>query len=183
MKLAYDVTNSDGTNTTAHDPLSISTCLVTTTPCPTADLNPKLNTSFCSSDWILRLQPITYEVNSSNAADPQLIRVQNGTTTVLADQVIGFKVGAAAWSVNDDVGGSSPPPPYSYFASNAPSATNVGYSNEWWLIRSLQVSLIGRTTPVSDPTYVYRNGFDGGPYQIESAMVVINPRNMSMNNN
>jgi len=183
VKLIFNATNTDGTNTAANDPLSITTCLISSTPCPTADLNPKLNTSFCSGDWILRLQPITYSVNTSNAADPQLVRTQNGTTTVVADQIIGFKVGAAAWSVNDDVGGSSPPPPYSYFASNASTASNVGYSNEWWLIRSVQVSLIGRTTPVTDPTYTYTNGFDGGHYQIESAMVVINPRNMSMNNN
>ena len=99
------------------------------------------------------------------------------STSILADQVIGFKVGAAAWNVTDDT------IPYSYNASAAFAATPPGYNNEFWLIRSVQISLIARTTPVTDPTYTYRNGFDSGPYQIESVMVVVNPRNMTMNNN
>ena len=72
VKLTFNVTNSDGTNTTTNDPLTITTCLVSTTPCPAGDLNPKLNTSFCSTDWILRLAPITYQVSTANAADPPL---------------------------------------------------------------------------------------------------------------
>jgi type II secretory pathway pseudopilin PulG len=177
VKLTFNVTNSDGTNTTANDPLSITTCLVGTLPCPAADLNPKLNTSFCYTDWILRLAPITYQVSTANAADPVLTRTQGGTTSNLAEQVIGFKVGAAAWNVTDDT------IPYSYFASNSAASSPAGYSNQWWLIRSIQVALIARTTPVTDPTYTYRNGFDGGPYQIESEIATVNPRNLSMNNN
>jgi prepilin-type N-terminal cleavage/methylation domain-containing protein len=176
VKLVFDVTNSDGTNTTTNDPLTITTCLVTTTPCPAGDLNPKLNTSFCSTDWILRLAPITYQVSTATASDPELTRTQGGTTSVLAEQVIGFKVGAVAWNVTDDT------IPYSYFASNSSSSTPVGYSNEWWLIRSVQVALISRTTPNPGSTYTYRNGFDGGPYQIESEIATVNPRNLSMNN-
>jgi len=177
VKLTFNVTNSDGTNTTTNDPLSITTCLVSTLPCPAADLNPKLNTSFCYTDWILRLAPITYQVSTVNAADPVLTRTQGSTTSNLAEQVIGFKVGAAAWNVTDDT------IPYSYFASNSAASSPAGYSNQWWLIRSIQVALIARTTPVSDPTYTYRNGFDGGPYQIESEIATVNPRNLSMNNN
>lgn len=177
VKLAFNVTNTDGTNSSTNDPLSITTCLVSTTPCPAADLNPKLNTSFCSTDWILRLQPITYQVSTATASDPELTRTQGGTTSVLAEQVIGFKVGAIAWNATDDNS------TYSYAASNSSSSTPFGYSNEWWLIRSVQVALIGRTTPNPGPTYTYRNGFDGGPYQVESEIATINPRNMSMNNN
>jgi prepilin-type N-terminal cleavage/methylation domain-containing protein len=176
VKLIFNATNTDGTNTTTNDPLTITTCLVTTTPCPAGDLNPKLNTSFCSTDWILRLAPITYQVSTATASDPELTRTQGGTTSVLAEQVIGFKVGAVAWNVTDDT------IPYSYFASNSSSSTPVGYSNEWWLIRSVQVALIARTTPNPGSTYTYRNGFDGGPYQIESEIATVNPRNLSMNN-
>jgi len=176
VKLIFNVTNTDGTNTVANDPLTITTCLVTTTPCPAGDLNPKLNTSFCSTDWILRLAPITYQVNTATASDPELTRTQGGTTSVLAEQVIGFKVGAVAWNVTDDA------IPYSYFASNSSTSTPAGYSNEWWLIRSVQVALIARTTPNPGSTYTYRNGFDGGPYQIESEIATVNPRNLSMNN-
>ena len=82
-----------------------------------------------------------------------------------------------AWNVTSDT------IPYSYFASNTAASSPAGYSNEWWLIRSVQVALIARTTPVTDPTYTYRNGFDGGPYQIESEIATVNPRNLSMNNN
>jgi prepilin-type N-terminal cleavage/methylation domain-containing protein len=177
VKLTFNVTNSDGTNTTANDPLSITTCLVSTLPCPAADLNPELNTSFCHTDWILRLAPITYQVSTANPADPVLTRTQGGTTSNLAEQVIGFKVGAVAWNVTSDT------IPYSYFASNTAASSPAGYSNEWWLIRSVQVAMIARTTPVTDPTYTYRNGFDGGPYQIESEIATVNPRNLSMNNN
>jgi len=176
VKLTFNVTNSDGTNTSSNDPLSITTCLVTTTPCPAGDLNPKLNTSFCYTDWILRLAPVTYSVSTTNASDPELIRTQGGTSSVLAEQVIGFKVGAIAWNTTDDNS------TYSYYASNSSTSTPVGYSNEWWLIRSVQIALIGRTTPNPGSTFTFRNGFDGGPYQIESEIATINPRNMSMNN-
>jgi prepilin-type N-terminal cleavage/methylation domain-containing protein len=177
VKLTFNPTNADGTNTAANDPLSITTCLVSTLPCPAASLNPKLNTSFCSTDWILRLAPITYQVDTSVPADPKLVRVQAGVASTLAEQVIGFKVGAVAWNATSDA------IPYSYNAPNTSTATPAGYSNMWWLIRSVQVSLIARTTPVTDPTYTYRNAFDGGPYEIESELAVVNPRNMSMNNN
>jgi prepilin-type N-terminal cleavage/methylation domain-containing protein len=177
VRLAFNVTNADGTNTAANDPLSVTTCLVGTTPCPVASLNPKLNTGFCSTDWILRLAPITYRVDTTVASDPKLVRTESGTTSTLAEQIIGFKIGAVAWNMTDDT------TPYSYLATNTSAQSPAGYSNMWWLIRSVQVSLIARTTPITDPTYTYRNGFDGGPYQIESEMAVVNPRNMSMNNN
>jgi hypothetical protein len=45
----------------------------------------------------------------------------------------------------------------------------------------VRVSLIGRTNPNPDPTYTFRNTFDGGPYQVVDANVVINPRNITMN--
>jgi prepilin-type N-terminal cleavage/methylation domain-containing protein len=148
-----------GTNTSTSDPLAITTVN-----------NSKLSTSFCYNDWIMRLSPITYQVDTTTATNPKLDRVQAGVTSVVAEQVIGFKVGALARNSTDITSG------YSYNSSS-------GYSNEWWYVRSLQVSLIARTTPVSDPTYVFRNGFDGGPYQIESAMTIVNPRNLSLNNN
>jgi hypothetical protein len=132
-------------------------------------------------------------VDTSTPSNPHLVRTQGGAVSspctapvcsVLADQVIGFKVGAALWNTTttDQCG------IYNYFAANAigticnSGAGTSGYNNEFWLVRSLQISLIGRTTPVTDPTYTYRNGFDNGPYQIESVSVVVNPRNLTMNN-
>jgi hypothetical protein len=43
--------------------------------------------------------------------------------------------------------------------------------------------MIGRTNPNPDPSYTFRNTFDGGPYQVLDSTVVINPRNMTMNGN
>jgi hypothetical protein len=49
------------------------------------------------------------------------------------------------------------------------------------LVRAIRVSLIGRTAP--DYRTRYTNSFDSGPYQVQGTAVVINPRNMSMNDN
>jgi hypothetical protein len=48
-------------------------------------------------------------------------------------------------------------------------------------VRSVRTSIIARTPPSSDPNYPFRNSFDGGAYQILGASVVVNPRNLSMN--
>ena len=183
VKLVFSVTNADGTNSALHDPLGITT----------VSANTKLNVNYCSNDWIMRLQPVTYSVDTTDPSVPKLVRAQAGTTTVLAEQIIGFKIGAAAWNTkgNDDASTASDATAYSYVSSNndanndcsTQSSSPWGYCNQWWLIRSVQVSLIGRTTPVTEPTYKYRNGFDQGPYQIESVVTSINPRNLSMNNN
>lgn len=190
VKLTFSATNTDGTNSAANDYLFLTQTSYTTS----ASGNPYVGTTqFCSPDWVVRLAPITYSVDTSNAANPQLVRTEGGAVTspctapacsVLAQQVIGFKVGAALWATTDDCG------IYNYYASNPigvpplcdAGANTSGYNNEFWLIRSIQISLIGRTTPNLSPTYTYRNGFDNGPYQIESVSVVVNPRNLSMNN-
>lgn len=176
VKLSFSVTNGDGSNSAANDPLNLTT----------NNTNPKLGTQFCSDDWVIRLAPITYWADTSNPSDPKLVRTQGGTVSspctapacsVLAEQIIGFKVGAMIWNNTDDSG------TYNFYASNLTTATpNPGYNNQFWLVRSLQISLIGRTTPATDPTYTYRNGFDNGPYQIESVSVVVDPRNLTMNN-
>jgi hypothetical protein len=44
------------------------------------------------------------------------------------------------------------------------------------------VSLIGRTSP-SNADSEFRNSFDNGRYQVQGIAVVVNPRNMSMNDN
>ena len=54
------------------------------------------------------------------------------------------------------------------------------HPNEFNLIRSVRVSIIGRTQP--NPTNPYRNPFDSGPYQIRGNSIIVNPRNLTMNN-
>ena len=154
VKLAHNPTAVDGTNNLTNDPLGISN---------TADAN-KLGMQFCSTDWVLKLAPITYSVDASDPTDPKLVRTQNGQPSVIAEQIIGFKVGASIWNgTTDDT--------YSFDANS--------YKHDWSLIRSVRVSMIGRTP--SDLGSPFRNSFDGGPYKIQSISVVINPRNLSMN--
>jgi len=187
VKFTFNATNSDGSNSLANDPLDITAC--GGTPCPTS-LNPPpaplpvlatyLGNQYCGSDWIIKLAPIIYQVNSSNATDPQLVRVQGGTTTVVMDQVIGFKIGAALWnSIADTVS-----PQYYYNASlydvnnSTPPPYDAAYLFSF--VRSLRISLIARTQPSSDPSFTFTNAFDGGRYQVQGASVVVNPRNLSM---
>jgi hypothetical protein len=113
---------------------------------------------------VLKLSPITYQVDATDPTDPKLTRTQGGQTNVIAEQIIGFKVGAAVWNGTTDV-------TYSFDAST--------YNHDWSLIRAVRVSMIGRTP--ADSTNNFRNSFDGGAYKIESVSVVINPRNLSMN--
>jgi len=129
-----------------------------------------LTDTFSQYDWVVRLSPITYCVNTANTADPQLMRVQSGTANALMDQVVGFKVGAALW--NNPTATSTFQ--YNYNSNTYPIA------NEFNLIRSVRVSLIGRTQP--NPTNPYRNPFDQGPYQIRGNSIIVNPRNLTMNN-
>ncbi len=160
VELQHNASNSDGTNSAADDPLGITT-----------NANSKLGVTFCTSDWILKLEPITYEADASDPNDPKLVRIQDGTSVTMMDQVIGFRVGAAIWNAST----SSTSATYNYDAST--------YYNpyDFTLIRSLRMSLVARTTPSTDPSYSFRNSFDGGPYQVQGISVVVNPRNLSMN--
>jgi hypothetical protein len=58
---------------------------------------------------------------------------------------------------------------------------NADYASNYYLVRSMRISLIARTTPSNDPAYDFINPFDGGKYQVQGASIVVNPRNMSMN--
>jgi hypothetical protein len=121
-------------------------------------------------------------VDVSNPQDPKLVRqVGTNPADTIAEQIIGFKVGAATWAPNIANGSFADTLTYSFYSQNAATASPPGYSGDYEQVRSVRVSLIGRTTPNPDPTYTFRNMFDGGPYQVVDATVVINPRNITMN--
>ena len=145
----------------------------------------KLGTQFCLGALVAKITPVTYKVDTTVPSDPKLIREQpSGNTAndvVLAEQVIGFKVGAILWNNCTSTCTSDDESTYNYDTSTY-SSGGTTVANDYTLIQSVQIQLIGRTTPNFAPTYVFRNGFDQGPYQIESASVVINPRNITMNN-
>jgi prepilin-type N-terminal cleavage/methylation domain-containing protein len=160
VSLPLNASNADGTNSNANDPLSISTVASSV-----------LGTSFCGTDWLMVISPTTYTVNATNSSDPVLVRTRGGVTDNIADQVIGFKVGAAFLgdtTANDVLEYHFNPADYGYNFS---------------LIRSVRISIIGRTNPHPDAAYTFRNTFDQGPYQVMGSTVVMNPRNLSMNGN
>jgi len=195
VKFVFKKTIADGTNpysaSTPQDPLHITDCMGDS-PCT---VNNKLQTQFCGNDWILKLAPITYQVDTSNSANPVLTRtVGSGSAVTVMEQVIGFKVGAAIWnaSVGTDTDDTTCSPtsalicPFNYSAKTYwntntgwPATPDMGYN--FSLVRAVRVSLIGRTTPNNDPNYQFRNTFDNGPYQVQGTAVVVNPRDLSMN--
>jgi prepilin-type N-terminal cleavage/methylation domain-containing protein len=165
VKLPHNPTGADGTSTEfgIADSLNAN----------------KLGTQFCDTDWVLKLSPITYSVDVTAPKNPKLIRqVLGGTPDVVAEQIIGFRVGASARVGLVDE-------PYSFNAAAQSPANgctaNCGYENDWSQVRAVRISLIARTPPNNDPTDTFRNSFDGGPYRIQGASVTINPRNLSMN--
>jgi prepilin-type N-terminal cleavage/methylation domain-containing protein len=162
VKLAHNPTAADGTNGPPNDPSSSQN----NDPLGlTLDAdNNKLGAQFCTTDWVLKLAPVTYKVDASDPTNPKLVRTQNGLSNVIAEQIIGFKVGAAMWN------GAS---------EGAYNFDSSSYAYDWQRVRAIRISLIGRTA--SDPANNFRNTFDGGPYKIESVSVVVNPRNLSMN--
>ena len=161
-------TTTPGLNTTTNDQYNMTT-----------NANTMLGESYCSTDWALRLTPIQYSVDISDPTNPTLTRTVAGTVQTLsqktlATQIIGFKVGASLFNNVTDTDTTT----YSFDASSYNNGTSIPYN--YTMVRSIMVSLIGRTKPVTDPTYVFRNSFDQGAYEIQGVSVVVNPRNMSM---
>lgn len=215
-------TYSDGSNVMSNDPMDISSCdrssftslysttSPTTTSCPVpgsaSPFTPNYflanGNNFCgTSDWIVKLRPISYQVcagpgspstpyacdqsaNSPDIADPKLYRTQNNVSSIVMDQILGFKVGASVLNTLDDSFGSTP-----YYNYNS-STYQVGTLLEGWnfsLVRSVRISMIARSDPATttasmgSKTGTYRNPFDGGAYQVRGTVIIIDPRNLSMN--
>ena len=198
VQFTFDATRNDGSNSLANDPLDIAACGGTTCPTsgcggttlcpqppPQGSLPPPayLGDQYCGGDWILKLSSISYYVNTSNSNDSQLIRKQAGNTIAVMDQVIGFKLGATIRnSITDTMN-----PQYNYDAStyNVNNSSPPPYDSPYMfsLVRSVRVSLIARTQPSTDPSFTFRNAFDGGAYQVQGASVVVNPRNLNLSPN
>jgi prepilin-type N-terminal cleavage/methylation domain-containing protein len=160
VQLQHNPTAADGSNSGSADPLGLTT-------------NPgnKLGSTFCPTDWVLKISPVIYKVDATNPANPKLTRIQGGVTSVVADQIVGFKVGASIWNAATATSNDN----YNFDAST--------YAFDYSSIRSIRISLIGRTASLNSGQSAYRNSFDGGPYRIEAISTVINPRNLSMKDN
>lgn len=159
-----------------------------------------LNYPFPNGSYIIDLgtggNDITYAVQNSptNANDPQLLRCLGVTctaanSTVLSDQVIGFKIGAALW--DNAAQGATEIANYFYNSANycSDAVNNADCTqvpppandpNDFNLIRAVRISMIGRTTPRSDISVSnFQNSFDNGPYWVQQASVAVDLRNMS----
>jgi hypothetical protein len=156
ITLTFNSTDINGINTPTNDKLGISTQAFDTSD------NDQLGIQYCQStgDWVVKLSSITYTVDAANRLTRQ---VGSNPSDVVADQVIAFKVGGSLFAAAGGTSGS-----YRY---DAPA-----YKPN--LIRSVRVSLIGRTPPTVTS---FKNAFDGGNYKIEALSLIINPRNLSMN--
>ena len=173
VNITYSPTNANGTNSSANDPFGLT---LTVPPATDPD---QLTDQFCpaTGDYVVALSYVKYSVNGSN----QLVRTTAATVVnpdIIADNIIGFKVGAATYGTGS---GTTSSPSYSFNASNATTATPAGYNNQFTMIRSIRVSLIGRTQPGQFTGSDFRNSYDGGQYRIQALSLVINPRNLSMN--
>lgn len=166
--------NPNGSN---EDPLGISNSAALTTK------NNAIGFVFCGTNaYALKLlPPITYSVDTTtNAANPTLIKTVSGVSSVISEQVLGFKVGASVRNNTGSVdyyyqdaaptpGGTAPTG-----GCTAASVSDCGYNADWSQIRSIRVTLTARSSSaatVTNPT----------AYRVEAASVVINPRNLSMN--
>jgi prepilin-type N-terminal cleavage/methylation domain-containing protein len=175
INITYGATNANGTNAAGaggNDPFGLTWVV------PTVN-DPGLGDQFCPStgDYVVPLSYVTYGVNGTN----QLTRTTAANVAnpdIIADQIIGFKVGAATYQSG---GSSTSTPSYSFNASNTPAQSPPGYNSDFTLIRSIRVSIIGRTPPGQFTGSGFRNTFDGGQYRIQALSLVINPRNLSMN--
>jgi prepilin-type N-terminal cleavage/methylation domain-containing protein len=157
VQLNHNATNSDGSNSSTNDPLGMTTTS-----------NSSLGATFCPTDWVMKLAPVTYFVDTTNSSDPKLSRTQNGTTNVVAEQIIGFKVGATIWNAASNTSSEF----YNFSASS--------YSYNYSLVRSVEISLIGRTPPNQSGPNNFTNSFDGGNYYIQAIDIEVDPRNLSM---
>jgi prepilin-type N-terminal cleavage/methylation domain-containing protein len=182
VTLTFGQTLSNGTNSAAtNDPLS----LTTTANIDSALIPTTLTNSFCSgTDWVVKIAPITYQVDATTTpTNPTLTRTENGIVSPIASQIIGFKLGASTVVLNGlNIAGSS-----GAYCYNAASSTTPCYDNQFDQIRSIRISLIGRTPPqiytnsnVNSAT-LFTNSFDGQPYKIQALSIIVNPRNLSMN--
>jgi prepilin-type N-terminal cleavage/methylation domain-containing protein len=182
VSLAYGATNGNGTNTSAaNDRLN----LTLTANVDPALVSTTLTDSFCSgTDWVVKVAPIQYSVDTAiDPTGPTLVRTENGIENPIASQIIGFKVGATTVVLNGGVASSSS----AAYCYNSGYTTSPCYDNQFDQVRSIRISVIGRTPPkqysnsnVYSPTS-FTNSFDGQPYKIQALSIIVNPRNLSMN--
>jgi prepilin-type N-terminal cleavage/methylation domain-containing protein len=165
IQVSFTKTLAGGAPASLPDPMGIIT---------NGDSDQLTNIFDPGQDYAIHLSAISYGIDTTDPTNPKLVRVPYGTPlagaqNVIAEQIIGFKVGAwNTWSGN-----------YVYDSTAPKGAT--GYGGDWTSIKAVRIDLTARTPLNSDPSATsFRNKLDGGPYQVQKISVVINPRNLSM---
>ncbi len=182
FSFARTTTSGTVTGVNANDPLSMAKQPINDKVNDTntgATYTDQLNGTFSPTDWIIRLAPVTYSVDATtDANNPTLKRRQSGISNAVEEQVIGFRVGASIWNdaTQNSFQSGANGQQYYYDPASFPAHTN-----DFSLVRSVRISLIARTAPSKDPSFTFRNQFDSGAYLIQGASVIVNPRNLSMN--
>jgi Tfp pilus assembly protein PilW len=170
VKIQFNATNSSGYSTSStNDPLGIFLSSYTYT----TGKSLQVGTSYGVNDWALAISSVTYKVDTTTASNPKLVRQTGSSTTTdeIAEQIIGFQVGAGVPGPQCATGSSSSTVPYVFNPAN--------YCYNWSQIQSLRISIIGRTNP-AQPIPSFQNSFDQQPYKIESLTAVVSPRNMCL---
>jgi prepilin-type N-terminal cleavage/methylation domain-containing protein len=184
VTLTFGAPRTNGTNDPNVIPLNDKLSLTTDGNYDPSMVGNNFTSQFCGgTDWVVKIAPIKYWVDTKVANNPTLTRSENAQDNPIASQIIGFKVGASTVTLNGtSITGNSGA--YCYDAS---SSTTPCYDFNYNEIRSIRVSLIGRTPPniyqnsnVNSST-LFTNSFDGQPYKIQSLSIIANPRNLSMN--
>lgn len=163
IQVTHTATLAGGVPAVLPDPLGIIT---------SGDSDQLTNSFDPAQDYVIRLSAITYGIDAtSDPSNPKLVRVSYGSAlagaqNVIAEQIIGFKVGA--WNTFTN----------SYIYDSTLPKGLTGYGGDWTSIRAVRIDLTARAAPNSASKF--RNGLDGGPYQVQKISVVINPRNLSM---
>ena len=144
-----------------------------------------LTDHFCSgTDWVVKVAPSpVFGRYRDRPCRPDADSNRERRSKIpIASQIIGFKVGASTVTLN----GSNTTAAAAY-CYNASLSVAPCYDNQFNEIRSVRISLIGRTPPklytnsnVNSPT-LFTNTFDGQPYKIQALSIIVNPRNLSMN--
>lgn len=179
VQLQHNSTAADGTNSTVDDIYQLTTTS-----------NNKLQTEFDDGDWVLRLAPSVYTVDATDPTNPKLAKLNpddsdcsprksDGAVNaapfdskcIIAEQIIGFKVGAQLVDEPNATADADDCNPFCYDSLNA-------YGNDWSRIRGIRATLIARTPPgIGSESY---NTFDKGHYKIEAISVVVYPRSLSI---
>ncbi|MBZ5504603.1 MAG: prepilin-type N-terminal cleavage/methylation domain-containing protein [Acidobacteriia bacterium] len=164
IRVTHTPTLAGGVPATLPDPMGIIT---------SGDTDQLTNSFDPAQDYAISLSGVSYGVDASTPSNPKLVRVGfgsalSGAQNVIAEQIIGFKVGAWNTFTNS----------YVYDSTLPKGAT--GYGGDWTSIKAVRIDLTARTPVNSDPSNNFRNKLDGGPYQVQKISVVINPRNLSM---